>query len=1257
MQKEISRETAERLARRHRRRTWKKIVSVLACAVVFCTTYALILPAITMEKTPQCGKIEHVHSETCYTQVITENKMALICTLESLELHKHTDTCLDENGKYCCGYSDYIVHEHDGSCYDESGKLWCSLPEIKAHTYSENCYAEPETAPLHIHTDACYTNKLGKLICGKQQVLEHVHSQACFQSVEQPVDTQMLNCTIPEGEGAHIHSKESGCYNENNERTCQLEESSGHHHGALCYGTWELTCNLEEHIHSQECLDDLSADSTADLETADSWENSLPETIPERWDKAVLEVAKSQLGYRESSKNYIEDEKGNKKGYTRYGEWYGDSYGDWCAMFVSFCLHYAGIPNEVIPRETACGQWIETLQKDECDLYRAKESYIPKAGDLIFFDWDEDEIADHVGLVAELLEATETEPAMLRTIEGNSDDCVQYVAYNFDDVRILGYGELPEEPRVEYRWSQDGLEVTASVRESENLPENASLVVQPLSPEDEESLYGERYAASQEEIAAEDAAAITQFDLFKVYLEADGQEILPQKEATVEIRLLEDEPSVLPNVKLFHYSEDGAEKVAPELDKASGSLIGSFDVALSGEYAIVGAQELDGDGPPPRARAAGEETTITPHKTIDAFRDGVDNPDTNLDNQNIDKTDLYRLYLDAELSAINNPIDLLIVVDQSGSMHQNYGWAWNSQGYEIYPDTDPRCVRDMEDNNGNKIYRDYAMQLVLNGTYGNDYDEKKQDGLIYQFLAANDENKVAVVGFQGFGQYGTSYNSNYNARYNIEENADVNGHHDGETLLGWTSTAPEQRVNIEGKVMNATNYCAGFLQAKRLLEDPAVADDGHQKVILFLSDGIPTCHIAEETYRGGKRYYRGGTGQSTEQSTSDATDTYFSNLRTGHEDVIIHTVSIRASNAEQLLQDMATAGGGDCYSVSTTEELKLRLKKLMFGTAYTQLTIEDTLSQYVDLYDGQPDFKVTRKNTDGTVTVLYENGAVTAAGTGVVKSVSYDLATKKVTALFNPTYAAEPGTTVTLSFNVKTNQAAYQEYAKNGYQTIKGEENTDYGGNATSSGQGGFRSNALATVTYKKDDTPGVHQEYPHPVVQAVACKAAIIKTDSRDSGKVLAGAEFALYRKAFEGETGEPLDGQDGNYVRIGEKLTTDTNGQLIMDNLIPADYCLVETKAPAGYRKLTAPVPFTLFRKTDGTGQIVGSDLTITVDEESLPALRVTNIPWDRELPMTGGAGTNLYTIGGLLLVAAAGALLLYKKKKRRKEDFASS
>ena len=155
---------------------------------------------------------------------------------------------------------------------------------------------------------------------------------------------------------------------------------------------------------------------------------------------------------------------------------------------------------------------------------------------------------------------------------------------------------------------------------------------------------------------------------------------------------------------------------------------------------------------------------------------------------------------------------------------------------------------------------------------------------------------------------------------------------------------------------------------------------------------------------------------------------------------------------------------------------------------------------------------------------------------------------------------------------------------------------------------------------------------------------------------QMLSGAEFTLYREAFAGETGVTLDGQDGSYVMVGEKLKTDKNGQLIMDNLIPGDYCLVETKAPDHYRKLTAPVPFTLSRKTDGTGQIEGSDLTITVDEETLPALRVPNIPWDHELPQTGGIGSVSYTAGGLLLTAAA-ILLLYKKKKRRREDFASS
>ena len=60
---------AERFVRRGtRRRIWKRIVSAMACVVVFCTTYALILPAITMEQPTFCGFEEHTHDESCYTR-------------------------------------------------------------------------------------------------------------------------------------------------------------------------------------------------------------------------------------------------------------------------------------------------------------------------------------------------------------------------------------------------------------------------------------------------------------------------------------------------------------------------------------------------------------------------------------------------------------------------------------------------------------------------------------------------------------------------------------------------------------------------------------------------------------------------------------------------------------------------------------------------------------------------------------------------------------------------------------------------------------------------------------------------------------------------------------------------------------------------------------------------------------------------------------------------------------------------------------
>ncbi|MBQ2327518.1 MAG: hypothetical protein II376_08250, partial [Clostridia bacterium] len=75
----------------HRRnRRWHQVVSVMASIVVFCTTYALILPAITMEDLT-CTVTEHSHGPECYSEV-TE----FVCMAEEGEGHQHDGRCFKE---------------------------------------------------------------------------------------------------------------------------------------------------------------------------------------------------------------------------------------------------------------------------------------------------------------------------------------------------------------------------------------------------------------------------------------------------------------------------------------------------------------------------------------------------------------------------------------------------------------------------------------------------------------------------------------------------------------------------------------------------------------------------------------------------------------------------------------------------------------------------------------------------------------------------------------------------------------------------------------------------------------------------------------------------------------------------------------------------------------------------------------------------------------------------------------------------------
>ena len=85
--------TEAAVSKTHRRKTlWQNFVRTMAMVVIFCTTYALILPAITMEPDLICTLAEHTHTEGCWE---TSLEKELVCTVSDVETetHQHEEAC------------------------------------------------------------------------------------------------------------------------------------------------------------------------------------------------------------------------------------------------------------------------------------------------------------------------------------------------------------------------------------------------------------------------------------------------------------------------------------------------------------------------------------------------------------------------------------------------------------------------------------------------------------------------------------------------------------------------------------------------------------------------------------------------------------------------------------------------------------------------------------------------------------------------------------------------------------------------------------------------------------------------------------------------------------------------------------------------------------------------------------------------------------------------------------------------------------
>lgn len=276
---DLSKQATQKLNNRRLKKRWGRFSVVLASIVVFCTVYALILPAITMSNKLICTTEEHTHTDDCYKTEITYPTATSNCSVEA-ELHKHTEECYNENDELICEQIDFVIHTHDDNCFDENGNMPCTLPEIKEHIHNEDCNSENELLCsqleiiLHTHDDACYDEE-ENLICDKLEIKEHQHQSDCMLYSGDTVETKTLICEKQE----HTHTDD--CYgSEEAYYYCGLNE---HEHSEYCNDSnGELVCDIIEHKHTDSCKSSQNttltySDSSMEVTLLVLGEDELPE--------------------------------------------------------------------------------------------------------------------------------------------------------------------------------------------------------------------------------------------------------------------------------------------------------------------------------------------------------------------------------------------------------------------------------------------------------------------------------------------------------------------------------------------------------------------------------------------------------------------------------------------------------------------------------------------------------------------------------------------------------------------------------------------------------------------------------------------------------------------------------------------------------------------------------------------------------------------------------------------------------------------
>lgn len=342
------------------------------------------------------------------------------------------------------------------------------------------------------------------------------------------------------------------------------------------------------------------------------------------------------------------------------------------------------------------------------------------------------------------------------------------------------------------------------------------------------------------------------------------------------------------------------------------------------------------------------------------------------------------------------------------------------------------------------------------------------------------------------------------------------------------------------KAAGATRADNGFNRAVKVMGS---ARTDAKKVVIFFADGSPTSSsgfegkVANKAVEAAKGLKDGGATVYSIGIFASANPSSLSS----NENQFMHAVSSNFPKATKYdPRGEGNIKAGYYKSATNASELNAIFDEIQKSetttSAYTNVVMEDTLSEYVDLADKDyKDYKVVAKDSSGQAVILTKD---------VDYTLTYDENAKKFTVRFLKALAHN--VTYTLEYNVKPTQKAYDEYAANlnagqgGYGTVKGDTDTDLPGNATSSKQQGFHSNDSACLTYTADGKTHECKDnpYSHPVIQVVSSTLHIDKKWNGDGPK----PENIM------------VDIKQGNDTYKTVTLKRDDSGKWSTDVIIPA-------------------------------------------------------------------------------------------------------